>query len=109
MKADDATLFVAESVNPMEKKAFDTLAPLYDVVKNLNQFDFPIFSTPDYATISFTGNNGFDFRKGCIYELEFDIRKRTYSNNTTVRCFIKESKKIREALSEDLGELVQLE
>lgn len=102
----EGTIFIAESGNALEKKAFERLAQVYEVVKNTK--DCPISSTPDYATISFGDNNGFNFHKGYIYELEFDIRKRAYCDGKDVhfRCFIKGSKKVREALSEDLGELV---
>ena len=104
------SIFIVGTNKPEEKDAFDRLTKFHEALKNQNISTFlPLYSTPEYATIRFKPNTKFKFVEGNTYELEFNIRKKTYEGKEYVSCFVNKSKLISKAALVDYGELMTLE
>ena len=104
------SIFIVGTNKPEEKDAFHRLTKFHEALKNQNITTFlPLYSTPEYATIRFKPNTKFKFVESNTYELEFNIRKKTYEGKEYVSCFVNKSKLISKAALVDYGELMTLE
>ena len=103
------SIFIAGTKKLSEKDAFDRLSLIYDKLKGTVPTFLPIYATADYTTIRFKPNTKFKFDEGCLYEVEFAVRKKEYKDQDYISCFVNKSKLVKKADVVDQGELLTLE
>ena len=92
------SIFIVSSNKEEEKDSFNRLTKFHEALKNQNITTFlPIYATADFSTIRFKPNTKFNFAEGNMYELEFNIRKKTYEGKEFVSCFVNKSKLVKKA------------
>jgi hypothetical protein len=75
------SIFIASKNRDDEEAVYTKLSKFHEALVTSDVTTFlPIYSTSKYATIRFKKNTKFTFEEGCIYAVEFTIRKSEYEN-----------------------------
>ena len=102
------SIFIVSKNREDEEAVYTKLSKFHENLTNSDVTTFlPIYSTSKYATIRFKKNTKFTFEEGCIYSVEFTIRKSEYENKKYVSCFVNNSTLVAKAV--DYGEVMSLD
>jgi len=102
------SIFIASKNREDEDVAYTKLSKFHENLTNSDVTTFlPIYSTSKYATIRFKRNPKFTFEEGCIYSLEFTVRKSEYEGKKYVAVFVNNSTLVAKAV--DYGEVMSLD